>query len=107
MRQRVTTPDDEFISEPLRPLRGTFGTQAMSTGLPGLPAGFTWRDTAYTVVAVVAAWKASAPSSGQLYLRRHYYRLQMSDGSEWTVYFLRHVYGNAARKRWYLESRVV
>lgn len=102
----MTASADEFISEPLRPLRGTFDTRAMGTGLPGLPAGFTWRATAYTVIAVVAAWKASAPSSGQLYLRRHYYRLRMSDGRTWTVYFLRHAYGDAARKRWYLESRI-
>ncbi len=99
----------EFISEPLEPLAGTFSAGAMACGLPGLPAGFTWRGDRYRVVECVASWKQSGPERGRLhgerYLRRHYSRLRMDDQNLWTVYFERQARpGAAAKKRWFLYS---
>jgi len=101
---------EEFVSEVLRPLRGTADAKAMSTGLPGLPTGFVWHDEEYHVVEQLEAWKHSSReggrASGELYLRRHYYRLRMSDDSIWTVYFTRQPSSAAAaRRRWFLFSR--
>jgi hypothetical protein len=100
----------DFVSEPIVPFRGTFDAQAMSRGEPGLPRGFTWRGTAYDVVERLARWKHSSReggrAQGELYLRRHYYRLRMSDGSVWTVYFTRQASpGGSPKRRWFLYGR--
>ena len=95
----------EFISEPISPLAGTFDTRAMSRGEPGLPAGFTRRGELLRVVDVLQAWKESSREggTGEWYLRRHYYRLRMSDGSAWIVYFIRQSPTGANPKaRWFL-----
>lgn len=100
---------DEFISEPLEPLPGSFASVAMATGLPGLPQGFTWRQKTYRVLNELEQWKQSAPEGGrpgaERYLRRHCYRLRMDDGTIWTVYFERQARRGAnPRLRWFLYS---
>lgn len=100
---------EEFVSEPLRPHRGTFSAGPMAQGLPGLPDGFDWRDAAYPIVEVLDFWKTSAAEGGRVdgerYLRRHYFRLRMGDGAVWTVYFTRQpLRGGAPRQRWFLYS---
>ncbi len=97
----------EFVSEPLVPIAGTFDAAAMSTGVPGLPRGFTWRDETYEIASVIESWKESSRegghAQGELYLRRHCWRLRMSDGSTWAIYCLRQTrYGAAAKRRWFL-----
>lgn len=99
----------EFISEPLKPIPGTARTAAMATGAPGLPAGFTWRGQILTITAVLAEWKQSSPEGGragnEVYLRRHCYRLRMSDGAIWEVYFTRQTLrGGSPRRRWFLYA---
>ncbi len=101
---------DEFVSEPLAPRAGTFDAGQMAAGLPGLPGGFVWRGESRAVVEVVETWKQSSPEGGRAgnerYLRRHYYRLRMSDESEWTVYFVRQTPRSGSPKsRWFLLSR--
>lgn len=99
----------ELISEPITPCAGTFDTSRMARGEPGLPTGFTWRGRTADVVEELASWKQSsregARSGGDLYLRRHYYKLRMSDGALWTVYFVRQPprSGNA-KMRWFLYT---
>lgn len=99
---------DQFVSEPIVPHAGTFATGPMAAGLPGLPAGFDWRGAPYWVADVLGSWKQSGPEIGRLagerYLRRHYFRLRMTDGSTWVVYFLRHTpRSGSPRRRWFLE----
>jgi hypothetical protein len=101
---------DEFVSEPIQPLPGTFRAAAMATGIPGLPDGFAWRDATFHIVEQLECWKQSGSergrADGERYLRRHYWRLRMSDDSTWTVYFLRNVApGSSRRTRWFLETR--
>ncbi len=96
-----------FVSEPIAPRRGTFDTAAMASGLPGLPGGFEWRGTPYAVLQTLETWKQSAHEGGrpsaERYLRRHYFKLRMSDRSVWTVYFTRQAArGGPARQRWFL-----
>jgi hypothetical protein len=97
---------NEFISQPLTPL-GPFDATAMGCGLPGAPAGFVWGGVAYRIVALLETWKQSGPEGGrpegERYLRRHWFRLRMSDGAVWTVYFLRQApRSGSARRRWFL-----
>jgi hypothetical protein len=100
---------EEFVSEPIRPEGGTFDTTAMAAGLPGLPQAFRWRGREYAIQAQIAVWKASGPeigrSDGERYLRRHYFRLRMNDGTLWTVYFTRHTPPSGSpKRRWFLYS---
>lgn len=98
----------ELISEPLTPA-GAFDTQAMARGEPGLPSAFRWRDEVFVVRDLLRKWKHSTHEgghvSGDLYLRRHYYLLRMSDGTLWTVYFLRQSpRSGKATRRWFLYT---
>ena len=98
----------ELISEPITPHTGTFDTTSMGRGEPGLPTGFTWRGKSAEVLERISAWKESSREgggAGDLYLRRHCYSLRMSDGSIWTVYFVRQTprSGNP-KNRWFLYT---
>ena len=97
----------EFVSESITPLPGAFDTAAMGRGEPGLPGGFTWRGENYDMVERLAQWKHSSRegsrAQGELYLRRHYYKLLMSDGTTWTVYFTRQPSPSGSpKRRWFL-----
>lgn len=99
----------ELISEPILPLAGTFEAPAMARGEPGLPAGFQWRDQPYEVVECLRRWKESSRegghAQGELYLRRHAFELLMSDGTRWSVYFVRQTpRSGSPRARWYLYT---
>ncbi|MBN2445161.1 MAG: cytoplasmic protein [Phycisphaerae bacterium] len=101
---------EEFVSEPIEPVAGTFDTAAMARGEPGLPAGFLWHGEKFDVLERLETWKQSSPEGGrhdaEVYLRRHYYRLRMSDGAIWTVYFTRQARaGGSPRRRWFLYSK--
>ncbi|MCH8806501.1 MAG: hypothetical protein IH986_10480 [Planctomycetes bacterium] len=99
----------EFVSEWIQPRGGAFDTHAMGSGTPGLPRAFEWHGETIEVAETLAAWKESGPEVGRLhgerYLRRHYWRLRMADGSVWTVYFVRHTpRGGSAKRRWFLYN---
>lgn len=99
----------DLISEPITPFAGTFDTSAMGRGEPGLPRGFNWRDHDFEIAQTLETWKHSSREgggAGDLYLRRHYYKLRMSDDSIWTVYFIRQTpkTGNP-KSRWFLYTR--
>jgi hypothetical protein len=99
---------EEFISEPIEPLTGTFDTAAMTRGEPGLPGRFKWRDREYAVVDVIEAWKETGPcrSGGpEMYLRKHWYKIITEDGTEMTVYFERQPRSKRSNKvRWWLYT---
>jgi hypothetical protein len=98
----------ELISEPITPRTGTFDTARMGRGEPGLPTGFAWRGLNVDIVEELSAWKQSSREggdAGDLYLRRHYFKLRMADGSIWTVYFVRQTPRSGDPKsRWFLYS---
>jgi hypothetical protein len=98
-----------FVSEAITPLAGVFETGEMVRGAPGLPLGFAWRDREYRIVECLEAGKKLSPSPGDVYVRRHTWRLHMDDGSLWDVYFLRQPPRGAKRTtrhpRWFLRSR--
>lgn len=107
---RCTRVAPEFISQPITPTAGTFDARAMSTGVPGLPAGFAWAGETFAIVELLERWKHTSRegsyAQGDVYLRRHYYRLKMSDGSVWTVYVLRQTpRSGSPKQRWFLLER--
>ncbi|MFC1675627.1 DUF6504 family protein [Planctomycetota bacterium] len=83
---------EKFISEPIKPVAGTFDTAPMAIGEPGLPARFLWRDTEYTVAKVLEKRKESGPcksGSAEMYLRKHWFKIKCTDATEMTIYFER------------------
>ena len=104
----MTSPMPSFVSEPIQP-QGGFNVEVMGRGEPGLPEAFEWRGKVYQVSTRIAQWKKSSReggrAGGELYLRRHYYELRMSDGSIWTVYFTRQTPKSGSPKsRWFLYT---
>lgn len=76
-----------FISEPLRPVRGSFDAGGMARGEPGLPLRFTWRKEEHAVVDVAEKWITSGHSPcGETYLRRHWWKITTDQGVTMTVY---------------------
>lgn len=97
----------EFVSEPIRPLSGTFEAVVMAQGSPGLPEGFVRKGQTVIIGRSLGAWKQARPEpgSGELYVRRHYYRLRMDDGTTWVVYCLRgSTRPGSGGQRWFLHT---
>ena len=44
---------EEFVSELIRPVAGSFDVGGMARGEPGLPSRFMWRDKEYAVAEVL------------------------------------------------------
>lgn len=99
---------EEFISEPIEPVAGTFDTAAMTRGEPGLPERFKWRDEEYAVADVLEAWKETGPCRGggpEKYLRKHWYKIRTDSGLEMTLYFERQARSKRQDKiRWWLYT---
>jgi len=97
---------EEFISEPIQPVAGTFDTTGMTRGEPGLPQRFVWRDQEYTVAAVLEVWKEDGPcrhGSGEMYLRKHWFKIATAQGPRMTLYFERQARSKRESKmRWWL-----
>ena len=99
---------ERFVSEPLKPVEGTFDATAMTRGEPGLPQRFVWRDTEYTVAEVLEGWKEDGPcrnGSPEMYLRKHWFRVATEQGLEMTLYFERQPRSKRQSKtRWWLYT---
>ncbi len=100
--------DEEFISEPIKPVAGTFDSAAMTRGEPGLPERFVWRNTEYVVTEALKVWKETGPckSGGpEQYLRKHWYKIRTECGLEMTLYFERQARSKSRNKtRWWLYT---
>ena len=98
---------DTFISEPIEPEPGSFDSEAMARGEAGVPARFTWRKQVYAVAEVLQGWISSTPEggSGEMYLRRHWWRLRTDCGPVMVIYCERQAgRGHSPRSRWYLYT---
>jgi len=100
--------DEEFVSEPIKPVAGTSDPAAMTRGEPGLPGRFIWRDKEYEVADVLEVWKEQGPckSGGtEQYLRKHWFRITTGDGLIMTIYFERQPRSKSRNKtRWWLYT---
>ncbi|GAB4186068.1 MAG: hypothetical protein Kow00105_00520 [Phycisphaeraceae bacterium] len=99
-------PREQFISEPITPVPGTFDPQGIAQGEPGLPARFIWRNDEYRVAEVLSVWKTSTPekSGGEVYLRRHWWELRTVTGHVFKIYFERQRKRRDAKTRWFIYT---
>lgn len=101
--------DEEFVSEPLVPSPGSADLKGMARGEPGLPGRFRWRGEVHAVAAVLETWKTSAREGhterGNLYLRRHWFRIRTEGGLLMTVYCERQARRGAdPKRRWFVYT---
>jgi phosphoribosylglycinamide formyltransferase-1 len=98
-----------FISEPIIPLDASFDTRGMARGEPGVPHKFRWRKKEFHIVRVLEQWKDHGDcthGSGERYVRKHGYRVEMSDGSIFRLFFKRS-FGRGkftTKDRWWIQS---
>jgi hypothetical protein len=99
---------ERFVSEPIRPAEDSFVFAGTPAGEPPVPQRFTWRDTEYTVAEVLERRRETGPcthGSGELYARKHWFRVRTTTGEVMNLYFERHARSRAERKkRWWLYS---
>jgi hypothetical protein len=79
----------------------------MATGEPGLPQRFRWRDTEYEVARVLSTWKttgACRSGGAEQYVRKHWFRVELTDGSRFEIYFDRQPRSRQKKQRWWLVS---
>ena len=99
----MTEPTEHFISEPIEPVAGTFDARTIGRGEPGLPQRFVWRGEAYAVGEVLAVWKTSSPdTTGEVYLRRHWWEVRTDIGHVMKLYFERQKNRKNAQARWFV-----
>lgn len=99
----------EFISEPVKPDKGTFDTAAMARGEPGIPDGFVWREKHYQITDLIDCWKESESEnhtvSGEKYYRKRFFVVRVNTNEIMTLYALRHTKtGQSAKQRWWLYT---
>lgn len=102
-------PHKQFVSEPITPVEASFETASMYTGEPGFPRRFVWRGTEYEVVKVLEKWKTAGPcrhGSGERYVRKHWFRVEVAGGAEMEIYFDRQPRVKQAGRRWWLATIV-
>ena len=99
---------EEFVSEPIVPVAGTFDATGMTRGEPGLPNSFLWREQEYTTAEVLEAWKETGPcrtGGPEQYLRKHWFKIRTDHGLEMTIYFERQARARPqGKKRWWLYT---
>jgi len=94
----------KFVSEAIIP---TLLAAPAVIGEPGIPIRFHWRDAEYEIARVIEKWKTTGDcrhGSGERYVRRHWYRVETTDGTEMRIYFERQARSKQNKKRWWLAS---
>lgn len=97
----------EFICEAITPVEGSFDTASMCAGEPGVPMQFLWRDTQYEVASVLEKWKTTGDcryGSSERYVRKHWFRVALTDGTQMEIYFDRQPRSKQSKKRWWLST---
>ena len=97
-----------FVDEPIEPVAGTYDTERMAVGEPGLPGEFLWRGRKVVVESVVKSWRETGPcrhGSGEQYVRKHWYEVLTTEGEVMRLYFDRQARrGQPTGQRWWLFS---
>ncbi len=98
---------DEFVGEPLKAVGALEGGRS-PIGAPLLPGSFEWRGRRYAVTEVLRRWKSTSQctsGSDEQYVRKHWFRVRTSDGTEMELYFERQARSRRDRaRRWWLYT---
>ncbi len=97
---------EKFVSEAIIP---TALAAPAVIGEPGIPIRFRWRDADYEIARVIEKWKTAGDcrhGSGERYVRRHWFLVETTDGTEMRIYFERQPRAGQSRKRWWLAGAV-
>jgi hypothetical protein len=101
---------ESLISEAIEPLMEETAERPFLAGEPVLPSAFRWRGVVYRVETILDSWKEYTPGTRQMpdrYLRKHWFRVRVHDGTEMKIYFERHVRSKGTeRARWWLFTVV-
>ena len=99
---------EEFVSEAIVPVEGTFDATGMTRGEPGLPSRFVWREREYAVAEVLEVWKETGPcrsGGGEQYLRKHWFKIRTDGDVQMTIYFERQARTKRqGKQRWWLYT---
>ena len=99
---------NRFICEPIQPVTGSMAARMLARGEPAAPERFAWRNTEYTVVEVLAAWRETSPcktGGDEQSARKHWFQVRTADGTEMKLYFERQPRSKRQRTtRWWLHS---
>ena len=99
---------ESLISEAIEPLMDDLAERPFEVGEPILPRGFRWRGAEYRIEEVLETWKQYSGGSRSMpehYLRKHWFRVRMSDGSTMKIYFERKARSKAeAKARWWIYT---
>jgi hypothetical protein len=102
------TPYNRFVGEPIKPVLGTFHTEMMARGMPGLPRRFTWRGQEHEVEAILEVRRTLGPctsGSGEMYVRRHWFTIRTTGGTTLTLYCDRQARRcQSPKARWWVFS---
>lgn len=105
---RDASSHERFVSEPIRPDEASIDFAGTPVGEPPMPLRFVWRDTEYAVAEILERRRETAActhGSGELYARKHWFRVRTESGEIMNIYFERRPRSSAERKkRWWLYS---
>jgi hypothetical protein len=95
-----------FVSEEITPVPGALEIGGMAVGEPGFPRRFRWGDREIGVEEILDRWKTTGEDRGDVYVRRHWFRIRTADGETMRIYFRRQAPrpGRPARGRWWLYA---
>ena len=97
---------ERFVSEALQPAGDSIDTAGMASGEPGVPRRFAWDGRDFEVAEILETWKSTSGCShggGEAYVRKHWFRVRTTDGSEMKIYFERQARSAGQRTtRWWL-----
>ncbi len=95
-------PAMSFVSEAIVPVADAFDPRSISAGEPSLPPAFTWRGRSLQIAEVRRTWRGLKDDRGEMYLKRHYFEVALTDGAVAVVYFMRQAKRGAPR--WFLYT---
>ncbi len=96
---------EQFISEPIQPVPDTFDTKFMTTGVPGQPREFFWRNEKFTVKEVLRTWRTTRPchhGSTEQYTYRHWFEIETESSMVMKIYFDKGPHAKRKEMGWHL-----
>lgn len=91
-----------LISEAVKAASESFDPETMSHGEPALPAAFRWRGEVLAIRRTARTWKSTKTDRGDVYVKRHWYEVELDDGRRATLYFERQA--KRGQPRWWLYT---